>query len=66
MPLHIQKAEARFALVAAMLRMLIVMREETGLHIDGVACDFSMSGQGDFSGNLASLVGDIEFSGESL
>lgn len=66
MPLHIQKSEAKFALMAAMLRMLVVMRQETGDHVDGIACDFSMSGQGDFSGNLASLVGDMEFHGESL
>lgn len=66
MPRHLQKEEARFALVAAMLRMLIVLREEHGDHIDGVACDFTMSGQGDFGGNLAALVGDMEFHGESL
>lgn len=63
---HLQKEEAKFALVAAILRMLIVMREEHGNQVDGVACDFSMTGQGDFNGNLAALVGDIEFHGESL
>lgn len=66
MSLHLQKEEAKFALIAAMLRMLLVMREEHGEHVDGIACDFSMSGQGDFSGNLASLVGDMEAYGESL
>lgn len=63
---HIEKQEARCALIAAMLRMLIVLREEQGEQVDGVACDFSMSPEGDFSGNLASLLGDHEFQGESL
>lgn len=66
MSLHLQKEEAKFALIAAMLRMLIVMRLEHGEHVDGIASDFSMSGQGDFSGSLASLVGNIEAHGESL
>ena len=66
MPLHLQKEEARMGLMAALVRMLIVMREEHGNQVDGVAADFSMSARGDFQGNLASLVGDIEFHGESL
>jgi len=66
MSLHLKKSEAKFALMAAMLGMLTVMREEIGEHVDGIACDFSMSGQGDFQGNLASLVGDLTFHGESL
>lgn len=66
MILHLQKSEAKFALMAAMLRMLNVMREETGLQVDGIACDFSMNESGNFEGNLASLVGDIVMHGESL
>jgi len=66
MPLHIEKAEAKFGLMAAMLRMLTVLRQENGNQIDGVACDFSMNEYGIFEGNLAALSGDLEFHGESL
>lgn len=66
MPLQVEKAEAKFALMAAMLRMLTVMRQENGNQIDGVACDFSMSEYGVFEGNLAALSGNLEFHGESL
>lgn len=63
---HLKKSAAKFALIAAMVRMLDAMRDENGDQIDGIACDLSMTNEGDFYGNLASLVGDIEMHGESL
>lgn len=66
MPLHIQKAQARFALVAAMLQTLAVFREEFGTEIDGIACDLTMTDDGQFSGNLSALSGDIEVQGGAL
>lgn len=63
---HFKKSAAKFALISAMVRMLDAMRDENGDHIDGIACDLSMTDEGDFHGNLASLVGDIEMHGESL
>lgn len=63
---QIQKAEAKLTLQAALLRMLIVLREEAGSHIDGVACDFSISEYGPCHGNLAALSGNLEVQGEAL
>lgn len=63
---HLKKLSAKYALTASLVRMLEVMREEHGDDVDGVACDLSMTQQGEFFGNLAALIGDIELSGETL
>ena len=66
MHLQIQKAEAKLSLQAALLRMLLVLREESGSHIDGVACDLSLGEYGPCHGNLAGLSGNLEVQGELL